>query len=114
MGSRSCPRASAAVVGFVFILMVMPGRAGADVCVTVDEARDTFTPRERAAAVLMLERQFELAGEHIVAPDCASPYVVSHVQLGTATIAASSDVACSWNSRNATTNLAIGITSGST
>ena len=67
-----------------FLLMVMaPRRADADVCVTIDEARDTFSPQDRAAALLLLARQFELAGEHVVAPGCSTPYVVSHVQFGT-------------------------------
>lgn len=56
--------------------------AAADVCVTVDEARDTFSPRDRSAALLLLARQFELAGERVVAPGCANTYVVSHVQFG--------------------------------
>ena len=43
--------------------------ARADVCVTVDESRDTFTPTERSAALLVLARQFELAGERVVPPD---------------------------------------------
>jgi hypothetical protein len=67
--------------GVLFLLM-MPGRALADVCLTVDEAHDTFSPAERAAAVLLLERQFELAGEHVVPPGCANAYVVSHVRFG--------------------------------
>lgn len=58
------------------------GRAVADVCLTIDEARDTFSPADRAAALLLLARQFELAGEHVVPADCTAPYVVSHVQLG--------------------------------
>ena len=57
--------------------------ARADVCVTVDESRDTFTPSERSAALLVLARQFELAGEHIVPPGCPDSYVVTHVKFGT-------------------------------
>jgi hypothetical protein len=53
----------------------------ADVCVAVDEARDTLAPGDRIAAVVLLERQFERAGEHVVA-SCDAPYVVSHVTLG--------------------------------
>jgi hypothetical protein len=73
-----------ALLGGLVVLGVTPARAAAaDVCVTVDEARDTFSPRERQAALLLLTRQFEIAGEHVVAPGCATPYVVSHVQFGT-------------------------------
>ena len=38
-------------------------------CLTIDESRDTFTPSEASAALLVLARQFELAGEHVVLPD---------------------------------------------
>jgi hypothetical protein len=67
----------------LLLLGLVAGRASADVCVTIDESRDTFTPSERTAALLLLTRQFELAGERVVAPGCPMPYVVSHVQLGT-------------------------------
>jgi hypothetical protein len=56
--------------------------ATAEVCVAIDEARDNFSPTERAAAILALGRQFELAGESVVAAPCANQYVASHVRLG--------------------------------
>ena len=52
------------------------------VCITVDEAHDTFSPSDRSAALLLLKRQFELAGEHVVEPGCTEAYVVSHVRFG--------------------------------
>lgn len=55
----------------------------ADVCVTVDEARDTFSLQDRSAALLLLARQFELAGERVVPPGCPNSYAVSHIQFGT-------------------------------
>jgi hypothetical protein len=70
------------VAGVLFTLMAAGRAAAADVCVIVDETRDTFSRSERAAAVLLIERQFELAGERIVPPGCANTYVVSHVQFG--------------------------------
>lgn len=69
------------LIALVF-LGVGAGRAAADVCVTVDEVRDTFSPADRSAALLLLTRQFELAGERVGPAGCAAPYVVSHVQLG--------------------------------
>lgn len=67
-----------------FLLLVLaPGRASAEVCLTIDEARDTFSPRDRTAALLLLARQCELAGERVVPPDCPTLYRVSHVQFGT-------------------------------
>src|SRR6266545_6330599 len=56
--------------------------AGADVCITVDEAHDTFSPQDRRAAVLLVARQFELAGERVASEGCSTPYTVSHVRLG--------------------------------
>ena len=72
-------------ISFVLLLGVFSWTsplAAADVCVTVDEGRDTFSPQDRSAAVLLLARQFELAGEHVVPPGCANAYVVSHIQFG--------------------------------
>lgn len=70
-------------------LLLLPGIlawtspvSAADVCVTVDETRDTLSAQDRSAAVLLLERQFERAGEHVVPPGCANAYVVSHIQFG--------------------------------
>jgi hypothetical protein len=78
---RGYPRAS--LVTVCLSLLIAAGRtAAAQVCVSVDEPRDTFSPSERAAAVLLLERQFEVEGEQIVPAGCANTYVVSHVQLG--------------------------------
>lgn len=57
--------------------------APADVCVTIDEAHDTFSASDRSAALLLLKHQFELAGEHVVEPGCQQAYVVSHVTFGT-------------------------------
>jgi hypothetical protein len=56
--------------------------AGADVCITVDEAHDTFSPQDRRAALLLMARQFELAGQRVAPEGCATPYTVSHVKLG--------------------------------
>jgi len=82
----TCPvarhRFQMSLMAALLFLALAPGRATADVCVTIDETRDTFSPRDRAAALLLLTRQFELAGERVVPPGCSAPYVVSHVQLG--------------------------------
>jgi hypothetical protein len=55
---------------------------GAEVCITVDEAHDTLSPQERTAALLLVARQFELAGERVAPEGCSMPYTVSHVRLG--------------------------------
>jgi hypothetical protein len=56
--------------------------AGAEVCITVDQAHDTFSPEDRTAALLLVARQFELAGQSVVPEGCPMPYAVSHVRLG--------------------------------
>ena len=55
--------------------------ASADVCITMD-SRDTLAPRDQASAVLIIARQFEQNGEHVVASGCAASYSFSHAQLG--------------------------------
>jgi hypothetical protein len=62
--------------------MVATGTAYADVCVTIDAARDTLEPQEQAAALLLLTRQFEQAGERVLPAGCATAYSLSHVRLG--------------------------------
>jgi len=56
--------------------------AGADVCITVDETRDTLSPQDRTAALLLVSRQFELSGQRVAPEGCGMPYSVSHVRLG--------------------------------
>ena len=55
--------------------------AGAQVCVRIDESQDTLTQNDRAAAVLLLTRQFAMAGEQVAA-DCSTPYLLAHIKLG--------------------------------
>jgi hypothetical protein len=64
------------------MMVVTAGRAAADVCVAVDEAQDSLSPRDRTAARRILARQFELAGERVVPSPCPDEYVVTHTQLG--------------------------------
>jgi hypothetical protein len=53
-----------------------------EVCVTIDDARDTLSAAERTAARLLLEKQFEIEGWHVVPQGCDASYTLSHVQLG--------------------------------
>ena len=69
-------------VTVVVALGVSVGAASADICVSVDEARDTFSDVNRKAAVSLLAGQFEAEGQRVVATDCTDVYVVSHVELG--------------------------------
>jgi hypothetical protein len=65
------------------VLVVSAPAAGrADVCVAVDEAGGALSPEERAVAVRLVGKQFELEGESVGAPDCPARYVLSHATLG--------------------------------
>lgn len=57
------------------------GAAQAQVCVKIDESHDTLDATDRSAALLMLNKQFAIAGE-AVAAECSTPYTVAHVKLG--------------------------------
>ena len=67
-----------AMTGF---LAAIAGAAHADVCVTIDQAHDTLAPRDQTAAMLLVTRQFEVAGERVVPAGCATSYSLSHVRL---------------------------------
>ncbi len=64
-----------------FLLLTVAGTAEAQVCIRVDKTRDMLSDKDREAAVLHLERQFELLGSSVV-PDCPAPYTISHIRLG--------------------------------
>jgi hypothetical protein len=64
------------------LLFSAAATAHADVCVTIDAVHDTLTDRDRAAAILLVTREFEISGEHVVVDGCATSYVLSHAQLG--------------------------------
>jgi hypothetical protein len=81
MGRRSRQVLAAAIV-VILVLGVSVGTASADICINVDEARDTFSDANRKAAVLLLVSQFEAEGQRVVSRDCTDSYIVSHVELG--------------------------------
>src|SRR5258705_11643311 len=68
------------------LTLIMALAAGAaaqtNVCLNIDEARDTLSPKDRAAAILPVTKQFELAGEPVAQGECSTRYTLSHVTLG--------------------------------
>ena len=64
-----------------FVALAAAGTAQAQVCVRVDETRDTLSPADRTSAVLLLEKEFARAGKSVV-HDCPTPYTISHIRLG--------------------------------
>jgi hypothetical protein len=69
------------VTSLAGFLCLAAAEARAQVCVRIDELQDTLTQNERAAAVLLLNRQFAMAGEQVVA-GCSNPYLLAHIKLG--------------------------------
>ena len=69
------------VTFFATFCRFVGAEAQAQVCVRIDESQDTLTQNDRAAAVLLLNRQFAMAGEQVVA-DCPTPYLLAHIKLG--------------------------------
>jgi hypothetical protein len=55
--------------------------AAAQVCITVDTAKDTFGQADRDAAVTLIAHQFEQEGQRVVPPGCPSAFAVAHVRL---------------------------------
>lgn len=52
------------------------------VCVSIDQAHDTLSPEDRAAALLVLGREFQLAGHRVVDEGCRASFALSHIRLG--------------------------------
>lgn len=73
-------RTIAACMACALISIATP--AWADVCISIDTAHDMFSPSERAAARLLMERQFQEVGERVSPQGCESQYSLTHVRLG--------------------------------
>ena len=87
---RNVIRLTGCSLAVIVGLAVGPRAAEAEVCVVIDEGRDTFSPQDRSAALLLVDKQFEREGERIVPADCSNRYTLSHVTLGnTITVALS-------------------------
>jgi hypothetical protein len=68
-----------ALTGF---LLSTAAAAHADVCISIDSARDSLSAGDQRAALLLLGRHFEAAGEHVVESGCQASYSLTHAQLG--------------------------------
>src|SRR5262245_11471508 len=56
--------------------------ARADVCVSIDQGHDTFSSQEQTAAIVLITKEFEEAGERVVPVPCEMPYSLFHARLG--------------------------------
>jgi hypothetical protein len=71
----------------LLVVMTCAARtASAQTCITLDEQHDTLSPDERPAALLLVKKEFELAGRPIADRDCQVTYSLSHIRLGTTII----------------------------
>ena len=64
------------------LLLGVAGAARANVCVSIDEPRDTLSPQNRVASLLLIAKEFRTAGEQVVSDGCTVFYTLSHVKLG--------------------------------
>jgi len=88
--------ATRSVRSALFVVMLIAGAArvaSGQTCIVVDEPRDTLARDERTAAVLLLGKQLELAGQRIATRDCVATYTVSHIRLGSTIVVTLSGLA---------------------
>jgi len=85
-------------------LVAVASTASADVCLAIDESRDTFTARDRAAALLLVTTQFETAGERVVPSGCTNPLVIVHAQLDSLVVVTMSRQGTTWQATAQTTS----------
>jgi len=66
----------------VLATMLSAQSALAQVCVRIDEARDTLSADDRRAARIAFEETLRKHGENVVAEGCTATYNLRHVRLG--------------------------------
>jgi hypothetical protein len=67
---------------FARSVAAQPSPANVNVCVSIDEARDSLQPDDRASALRLMSLQFELAGWRVVSDPCVKRYQLVHLRLG--------------------------------
>jgi hypothetical protein len=67
---------------FLLLLTGAARAASAQTCIRIDESADMLAPNERRAALLLVQKQFELAGHRVVETGCQTTYTLSHIRLG--------------------------------
>lgn len=67
---------------FSGLLLSIATAAHADVCIVLDAAHDSLSAPEQSTALVLVRRQFELEGEHVVDSGCQASYALSHARLG--------------------------------
>ena len=79
-------RIARASICFLFLLTGAARAASAQTCIRIDEPADMLAPNERTAALLLVQKQFELAGHRVAETGCQTTYTLSHIRLGSTII----------------------------
>ncbi|MDB4953045.1 MAG: hypothetical protein JWO36_614 [Myxococcales bacterium] len=66
----------------MFFGLALMRTAAADVCVALDETRDTLSPEDRRAVLISLGQAFSKAGAQVTNQNCTTTYTVYNVKLG--------------------------------
>jgi hypothetical protein len=64
------------------VLLAIAGTASADVCVALDESRDTLSPEDRRAATISFGQALAKAGIQATNTNCTETYTFYNVKLG--------------------------------
>ena len=75
-----------ASICFLLLLTGAARAASAQTCIRIDESADMLAPNERTAALLLVRKQFELAGHPVAETGCQTTYTLSHIRLGSTII----------------------------
>ena len=86
------------------VLVGAASAANADVCLTIDESRDTFAARDRATALLLVSTRFESEGERVVPGGCPNPLVIVHSQLDSLIVVTMTRQGMTWQATAQTTS----------
>jgi hypothetical protein len=65
------------------LLVAAASAANAEVCLAIDTTQDALSPTEQAAALVLVTRHFERAGQQVVPAGCSRAYTLFHLRLGT-------------------------------
>lgn len=71
-----------AAIAVLLLILGSARVASAQTCVRIDESFDTLAPDERTAAILLVRKQFDLAGHRVAESGCDTTYTLSHIRLG--------------------------------
>lgn len=72
-----------ALLGSLFLSLLVARTASAAVCAEIDPTRDNLTDQDRAALLTLLAQSLQQQGQEVTNQNCMGTYRVYHVRLGT-------------------------------